>query len=139
LQQGPLWPQAAVLEYSSERRDIAVRPSHQGCGLGKEIITRLGCRSASHRQIILHAVFLRGFWLSAHDNGHGDIRKPCPGACQRVSGPRLRRSVASRMITSAREASAAARDAGFCGRNLLEHEPEEREPVFRKDHAQTKG
>ena len=30
-------------------------------------------------------------------------------------------------------------NAGFCGRNLLEFEPEKREPVFRKDHAQTKG
>src|SRR4029077_19377918 len=36
--------------------DIAVRPRHQGCGLGKEIVTRLVRLSASHRKIILYAV-----------------------------------------------------------------------------------
>jgi len=61
--------------------DIAVPPSHQGQGLGKEIVTRLVRLCASHRKIILYAVpgkepFLGGFWLSTHGNGHGDLRKP---------------------------------------------------------------
>jgi GNAT superfamily N-acetyltransferase len=33
--------------------DIAVMPSHQGIGLGKEIVARLVRLSASHRKIIL--------------------------------------------------------------------------------------
>ena len=46
--------------------DIAVRPSHQGRGLGKEIVTRLVHLSASHRKIVLYAVpgkepFYEGF------------------------------------------------------------------------------
>jgi GNAT superfamily N-acetyltransferase len=36
--------------------DIAVHPSHQGRGLGKEIVARLVRRSSSHRKIILYAV-----------------------------------------------------------------------------------
>lgn len=36
--------------------DIAVLPSHQGRGLGKEIIARLVAQSRSHRKIILYAV-----------------------------------------------------------------------------------
>ena len=36
--------------------DIAVRPSHQGRGLGKEIVARLIRLSGSHRKIILYAV-----------------------------------------------------------------------------------
>ena len=36
--------------------DIAVMPSHQGTGLGKEIVGRLVRLSASHRKIILYAV-----------------------------------------------------------------------------------
>lgn len=36
--------------------DIAVPPSHQGQGLGKEIVTRLVRLCASHRKIILYAV-----------------------------------------------------------------------------------
>jgi predicted N-acetyltransferase YhbS len=36
--------------------DIAVLPSHQGQGLGKEIVARLMQLSASHRKIILYAV-----------------------------------------------------------------------------------
>src|SRR5438105_1348511 len=36
--------------------DIAVHPSHQGCGLGKEIVARLVGLSASHKKIILYAV-----------------------------------------------------------------------------------
>ena len=35
--------------------DIAVHPSHQGHGLGKEIVDRLVRLSASHRKIILYA------------------------------------------------------------------------------------
>ena len=36
--------------------DIAVRPSHQGTGLGKAIVSRLVRLSASHKKIILYAV-----------------------------------------------------------------------------------
>jgi GNAT superfamily N-acetyltransferase len=36
--------------------DIAVLPSHQGRGLGKEIVARLLERARSHRKIILYAV-----------------------------------------------------------------------------------
>ena len=36
--------------------DIAVVPSHQGSGLGKQIVTRLVERSRGHRKIILYAV-----------------------------------------------------------------------------------
>ena len=36
--------------------DIAVLPSHQGRGLGKEVVSRLLERSRSHRKIILYAV-----------------------------------------------------------------------------------
>ena len=35
--------------------DIAVRPSHQGMGLGKEIVRALVERSRGHRKIILYA------------------------------------------------------------------------------------
>lgn len=46
--------------------DIAVHPSHQGRGLGKEIVERLLRLSASHRKIILYSVpgrerFYEGF------------------------------------------------------------------------------
>jgi predicted N-acetyltransferase YhbS len=36
--------------------DIAVRPCHQGTGLGKEIVSCLVRLSASHRKIMLYAV-----------------------------------------------------------------------------------
>jgi len=36
--------------------DVAVLPSHQGLGLGKQIIARLVERSHGHRKIILYAV-----------------------------------------------------------------------------------
>jgi ribosomal protein S18 acetylase RimI-like enzyme len=36
--------------------DIAVLPSHQGCGLGKAVVSRLLERSKAHRKIILYAV-----------------------------------------------------------------------------------
>ncbi len=36
--------------------DVAVLPSHQGTGLGKEIITRLVVASRGHRKILLYAV-----------------------------------------------------------------------------------
>jgi ribosomal protein S18 acetylase RimI-like enzyme len=36
--------------------DIAVMPSHQGGGLGREIVARLVQSSASHRKIILYSV-----------------------------------------------------------------------------------
>jgi ribosomal protein S18 acetylase RimI-like enzyme len=36
--------------------DIAVHPSHQGRGLGKQIVARLVHLSAQHRKIILYAV-----------------------------------------------------------------------------------
>ena len=36
--------------------DVAVHPSHQGTGLGKEIVTRLVAASSGHRKIILYAV-----------------------------------------------------------------------------------
>ena len=36
--------------------DIAVRPSHQGRGLGREVIERLVAASRGHRKIILYAV-----------------------------------------------------------------------------------
>jgi ribosomal protein S18 acetylase RimI-like enzyme len=36
--------------------DIAVHPSHQGSGLGKEVIRKLIDRSRGHRKIILYAV-----------------------------------------------------------------------------------
>lgn len=36
--------------------DIAVLPSHQGTGLGKEIVGRLVERSRGHKKIILYAV-----------------------------------------------------------------------------------
>ena len=45
--------------------DIAVHPSHQGHGLGKEIVDRLVRLSASHRKIILYSVPGReGFYES---------------------------------------------------------------------------
>lgn len=36
--------------------DIAVSPSHQGIGLGKEIVARLVTQSQSHAKIILYSV-----------------------------------------------------------------------------------
>lgn len=36
--------------------DVAVMPSHQGTGLGKQIVQRLVQRSAGHKKIILYAV-----------------------------------------------------------------------------------
>lgn len=36
--------------------DVAVMPSHQGTGLGKEIVARLVSLSAGHKKIILYAV-----------------------------------------------------------------------------------
>lgn len=36
--------------------DIAVLPSHQGTGLGKDIVARLVSLSSAHRKIILYAV-----------------------------------------------------------------------------------
>ncbi|SDI68738.1 GNAT family N-acetyltransferase [Variovorax sp. OV700] len=36
--------------------DVAVHPSHQGTGLGKEIVSRLVDLSKGHRKIILYAV-----------------------------------------------------------------------------------
>jgi GNAT superfamily N-acetyltransferase len=36
--------------------DVAVLPSHQGTGLGKQIVSRLVERSRGHRKIILYAV-----------------------------------------------------------------------------------
>jgi GNAT superfamily N-acetyltransferase len=36
--------------------DVAVLPSHQGTGLGREIVARLTRLSAGHRKIILYAV-----------------------------------------------------------------------------------
>lgn len=36
--------------------DIAVHPSHQGTGLGREVIERLVAASKGHRKIILYAV-----------------------------------------------------------------------------------
>ena len=36
--------------------DVAVLPSHQGMGLGREIIARLVAQSRGHRKIILYAV-----------------------------------------------------------------------------------
>lgn len=36
--------------------DVAVMPSHQGTGLGKQIVQRLVDRSRGHRKIILYAV-----------------------------------------------------------------------------------
>jgi len=36
--------------------DIAVLPSHQGMGLGREIVARLVAQSRSHAKIILYAV-----------------------------------------------------------------------------------
>lgn len=36
--------------------DVAVLPSHQGTGLGREIIARLVAQSKGHRKIILYAV-----------------------------------------------------------------------------------
>lgn len=36
--------------------DIAVLPSHQGTGVGKEIVARLVALSAGHKKIILYAV-----------------------------------------------------------------------------------
>ena len=36
--------------------DVALLPSHQGCGLGKQIVAQLVERSKGHRKIILYAV-----------------------------------------------------------------------------------
>nr|WP_155467378.1 GNAT family N-acetyltransferase [Duganella radicis] len=36
--------------------DVAVLPSHQGTGLGKEIVANLVSQSAGHKKIILYAV-----------------------------------------------------------------------------------
>ena len=36
--------------------DVAVLPSHQGKGIGKEIVSRLIVKSKDHRKIILYAV-----------------------------------------------------------------------------------
>lgn len=36
--------------------DVAVLPSHQGTGLGREIVSRLVAASRGHRKIILYAV-----------------------------------------------------------------------------------
>lgn len=36
--------------------DVAVLPSHQGTGLGKEIVAKLVALSAGHKKVILYAV-----------------------------------------------------------------------------------
>ena len=36
--------------------DVAVHPTHQGSGIGKEIISKLVDRSRGHKKIILYAV-----------------------------------------------------------------------------------
>jgi ribosomal protein S18 acetylase RimI-like enzyme len=36
--------------------DVAILPSHQGTGLGKEIVSRLVALSANHKKILLYAV-----------------------------------------------------------------------------------
>ena len=36
--------------------DVAVLPSHQGCGLGREMVSRLVEASRGHRKIILYSV-----------------------------------------------------------------------------------
>ena len=36
--------------------DIAVMPSHQGTGLGKEVVSRLVSLSAQHKKIVLYSV-----------------------------------------------------------------------------------
>src|SRR5215208_5993465 len=36
--------------------DVAVHPTHQGIGIGKEIISKLVDRSSGHKKIILYAV-----------------------------------------------------------------------------------
>ena len=36
--------------------DVAVLPSHQGTGLGKQIVARLVAQSSGHKKIILYAV-----------------------------------------------------------------------------------
>ncbi len=36
--------------------DVAVLPSHQGTGLGKEIVSRLVARSRGHKKILLYSV-----------------------------------------------------------------------------------
>lgn len=36
--------------------DVALLPSHQGCGLGKQIVARLVELSRGHRKILLYAV-----------------------------------------------------------------------------------
>jgi predicted N-acetyltransferase YhbS len=36
--------------------DVAVMPSHQGRGLGKQIVAKLVALSAGHKKIILYAV-----------------------------------------------------------------------------------
>ena len=36
--------------------DVAIRPSHQGLGLGKQIVSKLVEKSAGHKKIILYSV-----------------------------------------------------------------------------------
>jgi len=36
--------------------DVAVHPSHQGAGIGRDIVSRLVARSSGHRKVILYAV-----------------------------------------------------------------------------------
>ena len=56
--------------------DVAVLPSHQGIGLGKEIVAKLAGRSSGHNKIILYAVpgkepFYRK--LQTHEYRHGHL------------------------------------------------------------------
>jgi hypothetical protein len=107
--------------------------------LAKKSLPGLFACRALHRKIIRYAVLLRGFWLSTHDDGHGDIRNPPPGRAPAgiwTAPEAIRRKPQDQLRGRGLRRPA---NAGFCGRNLLEFEPEKLEPVFRKDHAQTKG
>jgi len=61
--------------------DIAVLPSHQGTGLGKQVVSNLVEMSGGHKKIILHAVpgkepFYRKFGFMRMKTGMGIFENP---------------------------------------------------------------
>jgi GNAT superfamily N-acetyltransferase len=63
--------------------DVAVLPSHQGTGLGKQIIERLLAKSQGHAKIILCGrrprAALCEVWFPADEDGDGDFQEPAIG------------------------------------------------------------
>ena len=70
--------------------DIAVLPSHQGTGLGKQLVGHLVEQSRGHKKIILYAVpgartLLPEVRLPAHEDRDGHLRESAAAVGTRVS------------------------------------------------------